>query len=570
MTDSVLSASVRRVVRPARERSDSFLLALMILYGLALAACIFLPMGTLLQRSVLDAQGAWVGLANYQKYVESGSFLGSLGHSAWVATATSLLTIPMAFFYAYALSRSCMPGQGFFRAAVYIPLLIPGILKAIALIYLFGNQGLFKSWLMGGSIYGPMGVVAASVMWTFPHAVLIILVSLLNADRRLYQAAEVLQANAWRTFLHVTWPACRYGVVTAFLSVFVMVFTDFGIAKVIGGNYNLLATDIYKEVVGLQNFEMGAVISVVLLLPALAVFALERYVAGKQSLPITGRSLPLLVKPRPGRDWACFLFCSLIVAALGVILAMAQFAALIKFWPYNLSLTLSNYSFNMQGAGWENFWNSLKMATLVSTVGTGVIFVGAYLVEKPRFEAPYRKALQFAMLLPMAIPGLVLGLAYLMFVNRPGNPVNWLYGGMTILVISTVTHLYSVPHLAALTALKALGREIELVGMSLNAPVWRTFLQVTVPASAAALLDIWLYLFLRAMTTLSAIIFLYTSQTKVAAIAVIHVDETGATASAAAMAMLIVYACLAVRLLHYFVSEKLLVRFQGWRQARST
>jgi len=141
---------------------------------------------------------------------------------------------------------------------------------------------------------------------------------------------------------------------------------------------------------------------------------------------------------------------------------------------------------------------------------------------------------------------------------------------MAILVISTLTHLYSVPHLAALTALKALGREIELVGMSLKAPLWRTFYQVTVPASAAALLDIWLYLFLRAMTTLSAIIFLYTAQTKVAAIAVIHVDETGATASAAAMAMLIVYACLAVRIVHYFISEKLLVRFQGWRQGHAT
>jgi iron(III) transport system permease protein len=166
----------------------------------------------------------------------------------------------------------------------------------------------------------------------------------------------------------------------------------------------------------------------------------------------------------------------------------------------------------------------------------------------------------------MAIPGLVLGLAYLLYINQKGHPAGWLYGGMAILVISTVTHLYSVPHLTALTALKALGREIELVGLSLNVPVWRTFWQVTVRACAPALLDIWLYLFLRAMTTLSAIIFLYTSQTKVAAIAVIHVDETGATASAAAMAMLIVYACLVVRLLHHVVSERLLVRLQRWRQ----
>lgn len=564
------AVSQPRAIRATREGSDRLLLGLMLIYGLAAIACIFLPMAGLLQRSVLDSSGAFVGWANYRKYLESGAFLGSFGHSSWVAMGTALLVIPMAFAYAYALCRSCMPGKGFFRAAVYLPLLIPGILKAIALIYLFGNQGLLKSWLMGGSIYGPIGVITASVMWTFPHAVLIILVSLLNADRRLYQAAEVLHASHWRTFAHVTWPACRYGVVTAFLSVFVMVFTDFGIAKVIGGNYNLLATDIYKEVVGLQNFEMGAVISVVLLLPAVVVFALERQVASRQSLQITGRSLPLIVKPHALRDRACLVYCALVVGAIGVILCMAQFAALVKFWPYNLSLSLANYDFDMEGVGWENFWNSLTMSTWVATLGTAIIFVGAYVVEKPRFDAGPRKLLQLAMLLPMAIPGLVLGLAYLLFINRPGNPANALYGGMAILVISTVTHLYSVPHLTALTALKALGREIELVGLSLNSPIWRSFVKVTAPACAAALADIWLYLFLRAMTTLSAIIFLYTAQTKVAAIAVIHVDETGATASAAAMAMLIVYACLGVRLAHYLVTERLLVRFQAWRQPLTT
>jgi iron(III) transport system permease protein len=560
------AAAGRARDRLLRERSDRLMLGLMLFYSLVLLVCIALPMSTLLQRSVLDASGDWVGLANYRKYIESGAFLGSLRNSVWVATATCLLVIPTAFAYAWALSRSCMMGKGFFKAAVYVPLLIPGILKAIALIYLFGNQGLLNSWMLGGSIYGSVGVVVASVMWTFPHAVLIILISLLNSDRRLYQAAEILQAGRWRSFWHVTWPACRYGVITAALSVFVMVFTDFGIAKVIGGNYNLLATDIYKEVVGLQNFEMGAVISVVLLLPAVVVFALERHVAGKQGSQLTGRSLPLHLKPQPVRDWACFTFCAALVGLMLVVLAIAQFAALIKFWPYNLSFTLDNYVFDMEGVGWQNFWNSLRLSTWAATLGTVVIFLGAYLVEKPRFDTGLRKGLQLAMLLPMAIPGLVLGLAYLLYINQPGHPAGWLYGGMAILVISTVTHLYSVPHLTALTALKALGHEIELVGLSLNVPVWRTLWQVTVRACAPALLDIWLYLFLRAMTTLSTIIFLYTSETKVAAIAVIHIDETGATASAAAMAMLIVYACLAVRLLHHVVSEKLLVKLQGWRQ----
>ena len=165
----------------------------------------------------------------------------------------------------------------------------------------------------------------------------------------------------------------------------------------------------------------------------------------------------------------------------------------------------------------------------------------------------------------MAIPGLVLGLAYLIFINQPGNPFGFLYGGMSILVISTVTHLYSVPHLTSLTALKGLDKEIESVGKSLKTSFWRLFSSVTIPVCLPALFDIWIYLFLRSMTTLSAVIFLYTSETMLASIAVIHIDETGRVASAAAMAMLIVYTCIAVRLVHYVVTTKVVNHSANWR-----
>jgi len=562
------TATVRkaRMMQPTRERNDWIASGLLYFYGSAILLAVFIPMAMLLSRSAQDGKGAFIGLSNYQRYFNSPALFDSFTNSFFIALASAAIVIPIAFLYAYGLSRTCMRWKGLFRAGIFLPLLIPGLLKAIALIYLFGNQGIFKDMLFGAPIYGPIGVITAFVLWTFPHAVLIITVSLLNADRRLYQAAEVLHANTWKTFLTVTWPACRYGLITAFLAVFVMVFTDFGIPKVIGGDLNLLATDIYKEVVGQQNFEMGAVISVVLLLPAIVVFILERIAAGKQALQMTGRSLPLVPTASLKRDWFYFFFCALILSMLLLVLGMAQFAALIKFWPYNLSLTFSNYIFNMQGVGWINFWNSIRMSLLAATGGTMVIFLGAALIEKTRCDTLLRKCLQLSMLLPMAIPGLVLGLAYLLFVNNPANPLGFLYGTMSILVIGTVTHLYTVPHLTALTALKGLSKEVELVSQSLNTPIWRTFFKVTVPACAAAILDIWLYLFLRAMTTISTVIFLYTSETMLASIAVIHIDETGYTATAAAMGMLVVYACIIVRVAHYAVSVKVLKKFQSWRQ----
>ena len=550
---------------PPKEKSDRLLSLILILYSLAALLTIVLPVSVLIMRSLHDTKGVFVGLANYVNYFSTQALFASFFNSIFVAGMTSLIVIPLSFLYAYGLTRTHMRFKGFFRAIAFIPLLIPGILKAIALIYLFGNQGIFKDYLFGHSIYGPLGMITASVVWTFPHAALIMLTAMLHADQRLYHAAEILFASKVRTFLTVTWPTCRYGVITAFLVVFISVFTDFGIAKVIGGDFNILATDIYKEVIGLQNFEMGAVISVVLMVPAIIVFGLERMVASRQSSQLTARSVPYQTKPSARRDLFYFVFCSLIAICILGILGMAQYAALIKFWPYNLSLTLQNYVFQVEGVGWSNFSNSLLLSVLVASFGVAITFLGANIVEKPRHDSTLRKALQMLMLLPMAIPGLVLGLAYLIFINQPANPFGFLYGGMAILVISTVTHLYSVPHITSLTALKGLDKEIESVGKSLNTPFLRLFSRVTMPVCLPALFDIWIYLFLRSMTTLSAVIFLYTSETILASIAVIHIDETGRVASAAAMAMLIVYACLAVRLLHYLVSTKMMGRSVNWR-----
>jgi iron(III) transport system permease protein len=547
------------------ERSDWLVRWVCVAYCVAALCTIVLPVGALFLRSLNNADGVYVGLQNYLTYFGTSALFDSFLNSLLVSLVTATIVVPMAFAYAYGLLRTCMPFKSFFRGVALIPLLIPGVLKAIALVYLFGNQGLLREWLFGHPLYGPIGIVGASVIWTFPFAVLIMLTALQHVDQRLYHAAAVLKTSAWRTFLHVTWPSCRYGVTTAFLVVTVSVFTDFGIAKVIGGDFRVLATDIYKEVVGQQNFEMGAVISVMLLIPAILVFLLERRVASKQVAQFTGRSLPYTPKPSDWRDAVFLGWCVAVTVFIASVLGMAQFASLVKFWPYNLSLTFSHYEFEIEGVGWMNFSNSLWMATLAASFGTLIVFIGAYVVEKARRDIGLRKALQMLMLLPMAIPGLVLGLAYLIFINTPGNPAGWLYGGMAILVISTVTHLYSVPHLTCLTALKGLDREIEAVGLSLNTSVTRMLTQVTLPVCLAALLDVWLYIFLCAMTTLSAVIFLYSSDTKLASIAVIHIDETGRVASAAAMAMLLVYVCLAVRLAHHLIAQKVLRKFQPWR-----
>ena len=181
----------------------------------------------------------------------------------------------LAFWFAYALNRSCMRFKGFFRLIAMAPILVPSLLPGIALVYLFGAQGVIKGLLFGASIYGPIGIIIGSVFFTFPHAFLIISTALAISDARLYEAAVSLKASAWKTFWTVTIPGARYGIVSAAFVVFNLVITDFGLPKVIGGQFNVLAVDIYKQVIGQQNFEMGAVVSVVLIIPAILAFAID-------------------------------------------------------------------------------------------------------------------------------------------------------------------------------------------------------------------------------------------------------------------------------------------------------
>src|SRR5262249_36165616 len=180
-----------------------------------------------------------------------------------------------------------------------IPLLAPSLLPAISLVYLFGNQGIARGVLMGASVYGPIGIVMGEVFWTFPHALIIITTALAMSDGRLYEAAQALRASPRRIFWTVTLPGARYGVISAVLVVFVLVITDFGVPKVIGGQYNVLATDIYKQVIGQQNFQMGAVVGLILLLPAIIAFIVDQVMQRRQSALLSARAVPYSPKPDP-------------------------------------------------------------------------------------------------------------------------------------------------------------------------------------------------------------------------------------------------------------------------------
>lgn len=563
-------ATVVASVPPTRRRldRDDLLMRLGICLLIAwMLLTLVLPLYWLLSKSFQNQGGQFVGLANYIHYFSTPALFASVWNSLFIALVTTAIVLPLAFVYAYALQRSCLRWKGLFQALALIPILAPSLLPAISLIYLFGNQGFLKGWMFGASIYGPIGIVVSQVFYCFPHALMILIAALSMADARLYEAADALGASKTRVFFTVTLPGAKYGVISAGFVIFTLVITDFGIAKVIGGRFNVLATDIFKQVIGQQNFEMGAVVGFVLLIPAVVAFAADRIIQRRQVALLSARAVPLVPRPAARRDWGLFLFCALVGGLIFGLLAMSFWASFVTRWPYNLALTLNNYAFGeFDSNGWAAYWNSLELAAWTAVIGTAVIFVGAYLLEKTRAFALGRTLAQFMAMLPMAVPGLVLGLAYIFFFNAKGNPFGFVYATMAILVINSITHFYTVSHLTATTALKQLDSEFEAVSASLKVSLLRTMARVTVPVCLPAVLDISIYLFVNAMTTVSAVVFLYSTDTKLAAITIINMDESGFTAAAAAMAITIVVTSASVKIAHLLLTRRLGRTTQAWRR----
>ena len=545
-----------------------------VLLATALLVFLTVPLAMILLRSFEGRGGEFVGIANFVQYAQSPSLAQSTRNSLTFAGLTTLVTVPLAFVFAYAMQRSCIPFKALWRNIAMIPILAPSLLAAISFIYLFGNQGVFKfalDWFGLDTIYGMPGMVMAMTFASFPHATMILMAGLALSDARLYEAADSLGTNEFRKFMTITLPGAKYGLISASMVIFTMAVSEFGVPKVIGGNTNVLAVDIYKQVIGQQNFSMGAIVGLVLLLPAVVAFVIDHIVQRRQQALLTARSVPYQPRPSRARDLSLLLMVIVISSLMLLVVGMAAFGSVVKIWPYNLSLTLNHYTYGFEEYGIEHAYrNSLAMAAWCAVLGAAITFSGAYWLEKTRGAELLRPLIRLQAMLPMAVPGLVLGIGYILFFNLPANPLNFLYGTMAILVLSTLVHFYSSSHLTAVTALKQIDQEFESVSASLKVPFYKTFWRVTVPVCLPSILDIGRYYFVNAMTTISAVVFLYSPQTTLAAISILQLDEAGALGSAAAMATLIVVTSAVVTAFLFFIESILIRRTQKWRNTAKT
>ncbi|MFT9846372.1 putative 2-aminoethylphosphonate ABC transporter permease subunit [Aneurinibacillus sp. REN35] len=563
------------MIRQKNEHEQWIQKALVLIVFVSLFVSIIVPLGVLFRQALVDEAGAFIGFSHIRTYLSSPALVQSLTNTVYVSLMTTVVSVTLAFLYAYAFHRMAMRGKVFFKYVALLPLFAPTMMHGIGLTYLFGNQGVVTTGLFGYfsqgidiDLYGPIGIILAEIFYTFPQAFLILSVSLAVADYRLYEAADTLGAGRIRKFFTITLPGVKYGLISSAFVVFTLSFTDFGAPKIVGGQYNVLATDIYKYVIGQQNMAMGATVGMILLLPAVVAFIVDRLVEQKQGSFITAKSVSYRIEKKTLRDSLGFIYCLLIASAILILLGAVAMAAVVKVWPYDLTFTLIHFDFTTVAGsdGMTAYRNSVLVAFISAAAGAVITFINAYLIEKSRWMSILRQLSYFISILPMAIPGLVIGLAYVFFFNQPGNPLNWMYGTIWIIILANITHFYSVAFITATSALKKLDKEFELVSESMGVPFYKTFFRVTVPLTLPAIFEIAVYYFVNSMVTISAVVFLYSADFKLASVAIVNMDDAGDIAPAAAMSMLILLTNIAVRAIYEVLTGKLRQRTQIWQK----
>ncbi|MCL1879303.1 MAG: putative 2-aminoethylphosphonate ABC transporter permease subunit [Actinomycetia bacterium] len=518
---------------------------------LALSTVLVLPLFALFSKAFLNKADMFVGIDNYIKYFKTPALSTSVLNTIDIAFWSTLFSVVLGFLYAFALTRTHIKGKAVFKYMAMIPIFTPTVIHALGLVYMFGNQGILtRAGLFPFELYGRLGIIISEVIFTFPQAFLLFFVALEFSDGRLYEAADSMGASPLRKLFRITLPEMKYTLINAVFVCFTLAFTDFGAPKVIGGSFSVLATDIYKQVAGQFNFNMGAVVGTLLLIPAVMSFIVDRLVSSRNASAVNARSTKLVVGKSVPRDILCFSFCMLVTLFLLFMVAMLFVGGLTEGYPYNLSLTLNNFLFNQSTGGIDSFFNSLKMALASAGFGTAFVFIYAYMMEKASGFNGLRKYGRLLSVLPLALPGMVIGISFIFFFNSPTNPLNFIYGTLAILVVSNILHYFSVPFFTANGCLKKLDKEFEGIAESMGVPRLKTFLWVSVPLSLPAIMEIFMYFFVNAMVTVSAVVFLYSADFKIAAIAITHMEEAGSFGQAAAMSLLILLINVVVRVLY--------------------
>ena len=479
-------------------------------------------------------------LAIFSKRYYFQPFINSMILGVLAATAGTIL----GFVFAYAITRTPLPFKRFFRMTATFPIISPPFVVALAAILLFGRAGSltpFLSRIIGEySIYGLGGLVLVETIAYGPIAFLVLYGVLQAIDPALEEAAMDLGASRGRVFATVTLPLAVPGIASAWLLVFIESMADFGNPMILSGNFRVLSVQAFLQITGMYDISRGSTLAILLLVPTVTAFFIQKYwVARKSYVTVTGQPTGATIKRL---EWyiklptyaACFFFTGIVFLFYGMVI----WGSFQKLWGVDATLTFHNYV-EMFQVGKGYIIDSLKVSTWATPI-TGLLgmFI-AFLVIRKKFIG--RTTMEFVSMLTFAVPGTVVGIGYILAFNQSSALFPFVLTG-TAWIIVTLLIFRNMPVgiRAGIAALQQIDPSIEEASTDLGADSSKTFRKITLPMIAPAFFSGLAFSFVKAMTAISAIIFVVSGDWNLITVAILGFVDNSQYAQAAAMSLLLI------------------------------
>lgn len=505
-------------------------------------------------------QSRWqTGLAQYGAVLSDKNIMLAIRNSLEISAAAALLTTGLAFGLAYTVHCTNIPGKlkKAIHLGIILPMLLPTITYGFAIIYSFGKQGLLTK-LFGYellSIYGFNGLLTGYVIYTLPPAFLLINNAFSYVDKKFIIVSQLMGDSFWRSFVNTVLRPLLGTIGSAFVLAFILCFTDFGIPASLGGTYNVIATELYQVMLGtIPDFQTGSVIALLMLVPA--VFAvlflnhLEKFNFHYEGFRSTALPVNKL------RDRVCGILSLALVGVVAAVFAVMFVAPAVKNYPYDMSFTLQFIEKALASRMLlEVYENSLLVALASAAAGTILSYSAAVVNVRTGFSKQTKASLDLLAMIANTVPGMVLGLAYLLSFNGSS-----LKGTFTLIICCNIIHFFTTPYLMAKNSLAKLNPAWETTGELMGDTWAQTMVRVIIPNSLATIVEMFSYYFINAMVTISAIIFLVTAKTAVVTSKIKELQHFASFNEIFVLSILILMTNVAVKLLSDFWYQKLATR----------
>lgn len=469
------------------------------------------PLVRVLIHSLTDAEGNF-SLDNLTTILTTSRYLAVFGRTILLGVIVAFLSTFIGYIFAYTITRVNVPCKGFLKTLATLPILSPPFILSLSIIFLFGKQGFITKELLGitgNNVYGLGSLIVVQTMSFFPIAYLTLSGILSSIDASVEDAACNMGAGRWKTFWTVTFPLSLPGIISGFLLVFIQSLEDFSNPATIGGEYTTLSIEVYQIITGSYDMQKGSVLALLLLLPAVTAYLLNKYWVNKKSfVTVTG-------KPTQARKlideshikWPLFAFCMVVAAVIILFYGTVIFGSFVKTWGYNYTLTLDQYK-RALAYGWDSLQNSMVLGLIAAIIGGLFGMVIAYITAKRSYFG--KQFIEITSVLMFAVPGTVLGISYVLGFNAIeifGRTFS-LSGTAAILVIVFTFRNMPVAIESGTTTLLQIDNSIEEASTILGADTGYSFRRITLPLLRNAFFSGIVYSFTKAITAVSAVIFL--------------------------------------------------------------